>query len=293
MANLVRRKQVDQAEFSGFFIEVGDVNYYPLLDNPSGFLDSSALNSATGTLDTKINNVSGILANSIQSTGINANSYTNNVSGAISTRLQSSGAALTTVDTALSGYIISVSGNLNSNITGASGILNTKIDTASGYLKTYTDTVSGVLNSQITAASNATVINNIVSGAGFNFTGTKIFNSPISAQRINLSGINTPSSISIIASSGYASVVGNAGTFVSYYETGANSSLWAVADSAGLPMLELFDDYTLILGHSSRKSVVLSGISGYVLLPSLPNQNQTGSLPSGTLFRSGNYLMIL
>ena len=285
MANLVRRKQVDQAEFSGFFIEVGDVNYYPLLDNPSGFLDSSALNSATGTLDTKINNVSGILANSIQSTGINANSYTNNVSGAISTRLQSSGAALTTVDTALSGYIISVSGNLNSNITGASGILNTKIDTASGYLKTYTDTVSGVLNSQI--------INNIVSGAGFNFTGTKIFNSPISAQRINLSGINTPSSISIIASSGYASVVGNAGTFVSYYETGANSSLWAVADSAGLPMLELFDDYTLILGHSSRKSVVLSGISGYLLLPSLPNQNQTGSLPSGTLFRSGNYLMIL
>lgn len=293
MANLVRRKQVDQAEFSGFFIEVGDVNYYPLLDNPSGFLDSSALNSATGTLDTKINNVSGILANSIQSTGVNANSYTDNVSGAISTRLQSSGAALTTVDTALSGYIISVSGNLNSNITGASGILNTKIDTASGYLKTYTDTVSGVLNSQITAASNATVINNIVSGAGFNFTGTKIFNSPISAQRINLSGINTPSSISIIASSGYASVVGNAGTFVSYYETGANSSLWAVADSAGLPMLELFDDYTLILGHSSRKSVVLSGISGYVLLPSLPNQNQTGSLPSGTLFRSGNYLMIL
>lgn len=293
MANLVRRKQVDQAEFSGFFIEVGDVNYYPLLDNPSGFLDSSALNSATGTLDTKINNVSGILANSIQSTGINANLYTDNVSGAISTRLQSSGAALTTVDTALSGYIISVSGNLNSNITGASGILNTKIDTASGYLKTYTDTVSGVLNSQITAASNATVINSIVSGAGFNFTGAKIFNSPISAQRINLSGINTPSSISIIASSGYASVVGNAGTFVSYYETGANSSLWAVADSAGLPMLELFDDYTLILGHSSRKSVVLSGISGYVLLPSLPNQNQTGSLPSGTLFRSGNYLMIL
>jgi hypothetical protein len=66
-----------------------------------------------------------------------------------------------------------------------------------------------------------------------------------------------------------------------------------VADSAGLPMLELFDDYTLVLGHSSRKSIVLSGISGYVLLPNLPTQTQTGSLPSGTLFRSGNFLMIL
>lgn len=293
MANLVRRKQVDQAEFSGFFIEVGDVNYYPLVDNPSGFLDSDALDAATGTLNTKIDNVSGILANSIQSTGINSNLYTDNVSGALSARLQSSGASLTATDTALSGYIISVSGNLNASVTGASGVLNTKIDTSSGYAKTYTDTVSGVLNSQITASSNATTINNIVSGANFNFTGTKIFNSPVSAQRINLSGINTPSSISIIASSGYASVVGNAGTFVSYYETGANSSLWAVADSAGLPMLELFDDYTLVLGHSNRKSVVLSGISGYVLMPNLPNQNQTGTLPSGTLFRSGNYLMIL
>lgn len=293
MANLVRRKQVDQSEFSGFFVEVGAVNYYPLTTNPSGFLDSSALNSATGTLDTKINNVSGILANSIQSTGINANSYTDNVSGALSTRLISSGNSLSTVDSAISGYALSISGNLNSSLTGASGILNTKIDTASGTLKNYTDTISGLLNSQITAASNATVINNIVSGASFNFTGTKIFNSPITSQRLNVSGVTTPSSIAIVGASGMMSIVGNAGTFVSYYETGSNNSLWAVADSAGLPMLELFDDYTLILGHSSRKSVVLSGLSGYVLMPSLPNQTQTGSLPSGTLFRSGNHLMIL
>lgn len=293
MANLVRRKQVDQAEFSGFFIEVGGANYYPLTTNPSGFLDSSALNSATGTLDTKINNVSGILATSILNTGIASNVYTDNVSGALSTRLVSSGTDLSSVDSGLSGYSTSISGNLYASLTGASGALNTKINTASGDLKNYTDTISGLLNSQITAASNATTINNIVSGTGFNFTGTKIFNSPITSQRINISGVTTPSSIAIVAASGMASIVGSAGTFVSYYETGANNSLWAVADSAGLPMLELFDDYTLILGHSSRKSVVLSGLSGYVLMPNLPTQTQTGSLPSGTLFRSGNYLMIL
>ena len=80
---------------------------------------------------------------------------------------------------------------------------------------------------------------------------------------------------------------------MSFVETGITNSLWAVADSAGLPMLELFDDYTLVLGHSSRKSIVLSGISGYVLLPNLPTQTQTGGLPGGTLFRSGNFLMIL
>lgn len=293
MANLVRRKQVDQTEFSGFFIEVGDQNYYPLTTNPSGFVDSDALDTATGTLDTKINNVSGILATSIQGTGASANLYTDNVSGALSARLQATGSGLAAVDTALSGYIVSVSGNLNSTISGVSGYLDAKVNSSSGYAITYTNNISGTLASQITAASNATTINNIVSGTGFNFTGTKIFNSPISTKTIVISGNNAPSSISIVASSGMASIVGNGGTFVSYFETGANNSLWAVTDSAGLPMLELFDDYTLILGHSSRKSVVVSGISGYVLLPSLPNENQTGSLPSGTLFRSGNHLMIL
>jgi hypothetical protein len=89
------------------------------------------------------------------------------------------------------------------------------------------------------------------------------------------------------------SVAGNAGNFVSYYETGANASLWAVTDSVGLPMIELFDDYTLILGHGSRPSVTLSGVSGYILMQNLPTQAQTGSLPQGVVFRSGNHLMII
>lgn len=293
MANLIRRKQVDQVEFSGFIVEVGDENYYPLAANPSGYLDQAELNSATGTLNSLINSVSGVLNTTILNTGIAANTYSDTVSGTLSTRLQSTGNYLSGQIISLSGYTVSVSGNLYASITGASGVVSAKVDTASGYLKSYTDTTSGLLYNQIVAQSSATDVNKIASGNNFNFSGTKTFTSPITAQRINISGSTAPTSISLVASSGVVSVVGNAGTFVSYYETGANASLWAVTDSAGLPMLELFDDYTLILGHSSRPSVTLSGLSGYVLMQNLPTQTQTGGLPVGTIFRSGNYLMIL
>lgn len=293
MANLIRRKQVDQVEFSGFIVEVGDENYYPLFTNPSGYLDQSGLDSATGTLNASINSVSGTLNSTILNTGIAANNYSDVVSGTLSTRLNNSGNYLSGQITSLSGYTVSTSGNLYNSITTSSGVLNTKIDTASGYSKSYTDTTSGLLYNQILAESSATDVYNISSGNNFNFSGTKKFVSPITAQRINISGSAYPTSISLVASSGVVSVVGNAGTFVSYYETGANASLWAVTDSAGLPMLELFDDYTLILGHSNRPSVTLSGLSGYVLMQNLPSQTQTGGLPVGTIFRSGNYLMIL
>jgi hypothetical protein len=292
MANLIRKKQVDQVEFSGFIIEVADENYYPLSTNPSGYVDQTVLTSATGTLNSSINSVSGVLNTKILNSGIAANAYTDAVSGVLSTRLSDSGSYLSGQTTSLSGYTVSVSGNLYASITGSSGVVSAKVDTASGYLKSYTDTTSGLLYNQIITQSNTTTVSGMASGT-FGFTGNKTFNSPITAQRINISGTSTPTSISLIASSGVVSIAGNAGTFVSYYETGANASLWAVADSAGLPMIELFDDYTLILGHSSRTSITLSGLSGYVLMQNLPNQTQTGGLPVGSLFRSGNYLMIL
>jgi hypothetical protein len=291
MANLIRKKQVDQVEFSGFIIEVADENYYPLSTNPSGYVDQTVLTSATGTLNSSINSVSGVLNTKILNSGIAANAYTDAVSGVLSTRLSDSGSYLSGQTTSLSGYTVSVSGNLYASITGSSGVVSAKVDTASGYLKSYTDTTSGLLYNQIITQSNTTTVSGMASGT-FGFTGNKTFNSPITAQRINISGTSTPTSISLIASSGVVSIAGNAGTFVSYYETGANASLWAVTDSAGLPMIELFDDYTLILGHSSRPSITLSGLSGYVLMQNLPNQSQTGGLPIGSLFRSGNFLMI-
>jgi len=293
MANLVRRKQVDQVEFSGFFVEVGNQNYYPVASNPSGFLTQAGLNAATGTLNTKIDNSSGYASSNTLATGQYAAIYTNSVSGILDARLVSSGSNLSGSVTSLSGYVNTISGNLSTTISGTGNFLNSKINTLSGYSTSYTNTVSGVLDAKITASSNSGIITSIVSGENFQFTGKKIFNSDSTFQRINLSGVGKPSSIAIVAASGSVSIVGSGGTFISFIETGVTNSLYSVADSAGLPMLELFDDYTLVLGHSSRKSIVLSGISGYVLLPNLPTQTQTGSLPSGTLFRSGNFLMIL
>ena len=293
MANLIRRKQVDQVEFSGFIVDVGDDNYYPLASNPSNFIDNGDLSSATGQVYADLNYVADNLNTSIILSGQQSINYTNSVSGVLSTRLNDSGNNLSGQTIALSGYVVSVSGNLYNSITTSSGVLSTKVDTASGYLKSYTDTTSGLLYNQILAQSSATNVTNIASGDNFNFSGKKNFISPITAQKINISGSTTPTSISIIASPGVVSIAGTDGNFVSYYETGANASLWAVTDSVGLPMIELFDDYTLILGHGSRPSISLSGVSGYVLMQNLPTQAQTGSLPPGVVFRSGNHLMII
>ena len=292
MGNLIRVKQVDQSDFSGFFVQVGSSNYYPL-GNPSGYLLQSDLNSATGTINSNINILSGNLNDSINQSLIFGKAYTDTASGTLNSILVATGSSLSSGINNLSGYVVSVSGNLSSGINSASGTLDTKINTLSGYSTSYTNTVSGNLSSQISAASSASQVNSIVSGDNFHFTGKKFFDSPIYANKINLSGSDSPSSISIFSSSGSVSIVGSGGAFVTYSETGSTNSLWSVADAAGLPMIELFDDYTLILGHSSRPSITLSGISGYVLLKNLPNETQIASLPSGTIYRSGSYLMII
>lgn len=293
MANLVRRKQVDQVEFSGFFVEVGNSNYYPLLGNPSGFLDQSTLNTVTGILSSQTIQASGILSLQIQSTGATNKSYTDIASGTLDSRLTASGQNLSGRIDSVSGYVNTVSGNLNTTITGVSGVLNTKINSTSGVLKSYTDTVSGNLANQIVSGSNQSTISGIVSGELFAFTGQKTFRSPITANRINLSGVSAPTNIAIIASSGSVSIVGSGGTFMSFLETGTTNSLWSVASAAGVPMLELFDDDLLVIGKSTRRTALVSGASGYLILPNLPTQTQTGGLPQGTMFRSGNFLMII
>jgi len=291
MPNLIRKKQVDAVEFSGFFVEVGDENYYPVATNPSSYVNQSTLDSSTGVINTTITNLSNSLNATILSTGQNANIYTNNVSGDISTRLNSSGSSLTSSINSLSGYVISSTGTLDSKLNTTSGVLNTKIDALSGYSTNYTNSVSGVLDTKITAASNATTINNIVSGNNFSFTGTKIFTSPTTIQRLNISGSATPTSIRLVAASGSVSIVGNGGTFVSFLETGISNSLYSVADSAGLPNIELFDDNTLVLGRSTTKAIIISGVNSYIVMPNLPTSS--AGLPANTVYRDGNTLKIV
>lgn len=295
MGNLVRRKQVDQVEFSGFFVEVGNQNYYPASTNPSSYVTSSSLNSTTGQIYVDLNLTSGNLNTRISTESSNCSGYTNTTSGNLRTVINSSGSSLLGSINSLSGYVNSVSGSLTGQIYNTSGILNTKINTASGDLKTYTNTVSGNLSSQISASSSSSTVNSIVSGNNFNFTGAKIFNSTISTTRINLSGTNASSQIALVSASGMASFVNSTGTFLSFIETGVGStsnSLFAVTDAAGLPMIELYDDYRLVLGRDARKAIIISGISGYIIMPSLPDASQISSLPSGTVYKDAGYLKI-
>jgi hypothetical protein len=294
MANLIRKKQVDQTEFSGFFVNVGDSNYYPLPTNPSGYATTTELSTSTGELYTDIQGASGVLNSAIAQTGVAANSYTNSVSGDISTRLESTGSLLNTDTNNLSGYVGTTSGNLNTTINTSSGTLNTKINSTSGDLTAYTNTVSGNLSTEIANSSSSTVVNNIVSGNDFAFTGDKVFRSEVTASIINVSGSNVPTDISLTAGSGIVSVVGSNGTFMSFVETGVgsnSSSLFAVNDAAGLAYLEMFDNTTLVLGRNASQAVVISGTNGTVIMPNLPTSS--AGLPAGALYNSGGTLKIV
>lgn len=294
MGNLVRKKQVDQTEFSGFFVEVGNANFYPLSTNPSSYATNANLTSATGQVYVDLNATSGNLNTSIQQTGAAANAYSDNISGALSTRLVSSGTALEGDINDLSGYLNTVSGNLNTRINTASGTLNTQIGTTSGDLVNYVNSVSGDISTEISNISTVTEVDAIASGNNFNFSGVKIFNSEVKAHRINFSGTAAANNITLVASNDEVSIVGNQGTFVTYSETGVgsnSSSLFAVNDSAGLPFLELFDDYKLILGRNAQQAIIVSGVSqGYVIMPNLPTSS--AGLPSNTLYNDNGTLKI-
>lgn len=296
MANLIRRKQADQVEFSGFFIEVGDANYYPIDANPSSYQTSSDLATATGQVNVNLISASGVLSAQSAQHKQDALDYTDLASGTLSTRLASTGYTLSGLIVSLSGYTQSVSGNLNTKINTTSGDLNTKINTTSGDLKTYTNNVSGALSSQIATLSTISgAVNSIASGENFTFTGVKKFVSPIFAPRVNLSGTSAPSQIALVASSGQVSVVGSGGTFMSFVETGVGSSvnsLWAACDVAGIPVIEIFDDFTLTIGRPLSKAIVISGIAGYVLMPNLPDETQIAALPASTIYKSGGYVRI-
>ena len=185
---------------------------------------------------------------------------------------------------------------MTGQIYNVSGVLNAKINTASGTLTTYTNNVSGALNAQINNLLGISgSVNDIASGENFQFTGTKKFGSPITAPRVNFSGTSAPTAIALLASSGQVSVIGSGGTFMSFVETGVGSSpnsLWAATDVAGIPVIEIFDDYTLVIGRQLSKAIVISGVAGYVLMPNLPDETQIAALPTSTIYKSGGYIRI-
>ena len=116
MANLVRLKQLEQPELSGFILDVTDQSYYPS-NNPSGYISDLLSENDFIVLSGNLTNTGSSLASSIQST-----------------------------QTSLSGFVISTGTFLNSRIDSVSGdLVTTNLDvyTVSGQVQSTVNSFSG------------------------------------------------------------------------------------------------------------------------------------------------------
>jgi hypothetical protein len=199
MANLIRIKQIDQPELSGYVVSVTDQSYYPV-GNPSGYLSSVAsdpdfislsgdLGNTGVILDSKITSLSGTSANLVVATGAFLQGQITSLSGdlnvtnanlsTVSGLSQSAITLVTGLDYEVSGVISGEVAGLNATITGTSGVLFSQIST-----------VSGNLNSRVTSleTSLAASGSNFLDLASNNQTvsGTKVFTNRIGFKQIDL-----------------------------------------------------------------------------------------------------------
>jgi len=154
MANLVRLKQLDQPELSGFILDVTDQSYYPS-NNPSGYISDLLSESDFIILSGNLTNTGSSLVSLIQSTQTNLsglvvstgnflNSQIDTLSGNVSTTNLNvttvSGDAQYAINL-ITGFQVEVSGVISGEVSGltnlnstTSGALNTKINNVSGNL---------------------------------------------------------------------------------------------------------------------------------------------------------------
>jgi len=199
MANLIRVKQIDKPELSGYVIDVTDGVFYPV-GNPSGFISSVASDSAFVTLSGNLIStgfnlnaqdlaISGALVSLVNSTGLDLQSKINSLSGVVINTISD----LSTVSGLASSAIYLVTGleyETSGVISGQVAILNSTISGTSGVLDTTISNVSGNLNSRISVLETnfATTGSNFVDLNSNNQTieGSKTFNNRISFKQIDL-----------------------------------------------------------------------------------------------------------
>ena len=117
MANLIRLKQIDKPEFSGYVEQIGDAKYY-LQSNPSGYISSISGDSYFLQLSGDVSSLSGDFSSDLATTG-----------QTLSTNLNSTGQTLDTKIDTLSGYVE----DSNADIATVSGNVNTAQTVSTGY----------------------------------------------------------------------------------------------------------------------------------------------------------------
>jgi len=156
--------------------------------------------------------------------------------------------------------------------------LSTGINSASGDINTRLKSTGDALNTEV----------NQISNLDKTFAGDKTFTNKIVVKdKINLSNIdlnlNVDNSVSFDKSDGTVLTLGQS------YTSEYGKCVLSATDAAGLPLFEVYEDDMIIIGRYSKNTVVVSGESVMVDLPS-HTQETTGTLSRGTLFRSGDYV---
>ena len=199
MANLVRLKQLDQPELSGYILDVTDQSYYPS-NNPSGYISDVASDNSFVVLSGNLNTTGSNLSATINTSGaalsglvLVTGSYLNSKIDTLSGNLSVTNANVSTVSgdaqyaiSLVTGFEVEVSGVISGEvsgltvlITGTSGVLNTKINNLSGDLGAR---ITDLENNFATTGSNFLDLNS----NGQAVEGTKTFNNTTSFKLINL-----------------------------------------------------------------------------------------------------------
>lgn len=203
MGNLIRLKQIDKPEFSGYIEQVGDSAYYSIT-NPSGFISSIDQDTGFLQLQLDVSTLSGdvnsdlattgsTLASNLNSTGSYLNSKINDLSGYVELSNDDILIVSGNVNTArnvATGYAYTIGTDLSGDVNSLSGyvvaqdtVLNSKITTASGALSSRVSSLEGVF-----AASGSNFVD--VSSNNQVVSGQKTFQSRVDFNLVNITPVS-------------------------------------------------------------------------------------------------------
>ena len=294
---------------SGALNTSGDLLFQKAVD-VSGF--SVTLNTATsGYLQTEIETASGDFS-TVSGEFLKSGSFFHVVSGDFSTSAPTGALAYSSGD-ARGLYVVTGDSTAKEGWAKLS-----EYPEMTGYVSTTSGDIKTSLEATGTNLSN--LISNVNADSSTNFTAKKTFSAGLKTELMELGTDGVTMRVNSNNSVSFDDVSGALLTVAPGY--GADAPVFSVTDKAGLPLIDVFDDDRINFGpfgtnplnvsgekvclgnyrsffsgsdvHLSGKVTVndmltVSGLSGgYAIFNNLPEHPNTGGLPIGTLFVSGN-----
>tara|TARA_Y100000361_G_scaffold31248_1_gene26144 strand:+ start:32 stop:1165 length:1134 start_codon:yes stop_codon:yes gene_type:complete len=299
-----------------------------LISNVSGALDASGTllfdkavdvsghaeaftTGASGVLSTSISDVSSAFS-TVSGDFLKSGSFYHTGSGAFSTSAATGALAYSSGD-ARGLYVVTGSSTAKEGWAKLA-----EYPEMTGYVSTTSGDIKTSLEATGTSLSN--LISNVNADSSTNFTAKKTFSAGLKTELVNFGNDGVTLRVNSNNSVTFDDVSGSLLTVAPGY--GADAPVFSVTDKAGLPLIDVFDDDRINFGpygtnplnvsgekvclgnyrsyfsgsdvHLSGKVTVndmltVSGLSGgYAIFNNLPEHPNTGGLPIGTLFVSGN-----